>query len=74
MSKADEIVLKGRVISMDRGSKFKVIPDDNKDMVIDCTLSGKIRQNYIRILVGDSVDVSMSTYDPTKGRITWRYK
>ena len=38
------------------------------------TVSGKIRKNYIRILVGDLVTVEMSPYDLTRGRITYRFK
>lgn len=37
-------------------------------------ISGKMRQNYIKILQGDKVAVEMSPYDLTKGRITYRYK
>ena len=51
---------------------FKVkLPND---MIITAHISGKLRQNYIRILVGDKVTVEVSIYDPTKGRITWRTK
>ncbi|HDM43552.1 MAG TPA: translation initiation factor IF-1, partial [Firmicutes bacterium] len=32
------------------------------------------RMNYVKILPGDRVKVEMSPYDPTKGRITWRFK
>nr|AMN09140.1 translational initiation factor 1 [Rotundella rotunda] len=35
-------------------------------------LSGKIRQNRIKIVVGDKVTVELSPYDLTKGRITYR--
>jgi translation initiation factor IF-1 len=38
------------------------------------TISGKIRKNYIRILPGDRVQVEMSPYDLTRGRITYRFK
>ncbi|EHN59155.1 translation initiation factor IF-1 [Oenococcus kitaharae] len=41
---------------------------------IQAGVSGKIRKNYIRILVGDRVTVEMSPYDLTKGRITYRHK
>jgi translation initiation factor IF-1 len=41
---------------------------------IMCTISGKIRMNYIRILPGDKVVVEMSPYDLSRGRITYRYK
>ena len=39
-----------------------------------CTISGKIRMNYIRILPGDKVVVEISPYDLQRGRITYRYK
>ncbi|OIK99958.1 translation initiation factor IF-1 [Oenococcus oeni] len=41
---------------------------------IQAGVSGKIRKNYIRILVGDRVTVEMSPYDLTRGRITYRHK
>jgi len=40
--------------------------------VLLCTISGKIRKNYVKILVGDTVKVELSPYDLTKGRITFR--
>ena len=42
--------------------------------VILAHISGKLRMNFIRILPGDKVTVEVSTYDPTRGRITWRGK
>jgi len=36
--------------------------------------SGKMRKFRIRILPGDSVRLELSPYDPTRGRITYRYK
>jgi len=35
-------------------------------------LSGKMRQRYIRVVLGDTVKVEVSPYDLTRGRITWR--
>jgi len=37
-------------------------------------VSGKIRRNYIRILLGDRVTVELSPYDLTRGRITFRLR
>jgi translation initiation factor IF-1 len=37
-------------------------------------ISGKMRKNYIRILPGDRVQVELTPYDLTRGRITYRYK
>lgn len=41
--------------------------------VVTASMSGKLRLNSIRVLVGDRVDVEVSVYDLDKGRITWRY-
>mmetsp|Transcript_6322 Transcript_6322/g.9733 ORF Transcript_6322/g.9733 Transcript_6322/m.9733 type:complete len:154 (+) Transcript_6322:300-761(+) len=38
------------------------------------TISGKIRKNYVKILVGDKVTIELSPYDLTRGRITFRYR
>ena len=54
------------------GNFLVTVPDIEKD--ISCTLSGKIRKNTIRILDGDKVSVEVSIYDPSKGRITYRFK
>jgi len=37
-------------------------------------ISGKMRQHYIRVLIGDKVLVELSPYDLTRGRITYRFK
>ena len=38
------------------------------------TISGKMRQHYIRILPSDRVVVELSPYDLTRGRIVYRHK
>jgi translation initiation factor IF-1 len=43
-------------------------------IMIICHISGKIRKNLINIFPGDTVDVEMSPYDLTKGRIVYRHK
>jgi translation initiation factor IF-1 len=47
---------------------------DNSDHVVLAQISGKMRKNRIRILVGDRVSIELSPYDLTRGRITYRYK
>ena len=49
---------------------FKVLLDN--DMEILATLAGKIRMNYIKIIPGDKVELQLSVYDLSKGRITRR--
>ena len=51
---------------------FIVTLENNVDVL--GVISGKIRKNKIKILQGDKVDVEMTPYDLTKGRITFRYK
>ena len=63
----------GVVIEALRGTKFRVKLND-VDAVIIADISGKLRMNYIRILVGDKVTVEISPYDAGKGRIIWRSK
>ncbi len=72
MSKQDCIKMTGTVIQDKSNSIFDVELENG--MVIKATLSGKIRMNNIRILVGDKVDVELSMYDLTNGRITFRHK
>ena len=47
---------------------------DIADQEVICTISGKIRKNFIRILAGDRVKLEMSPYDLTRGRIVTRLK
>ena len=72
MSKGVLIEAVGEVIEVLRNTNFKVKIMYNH--VITAYISGKLRTNYIKILVGDKVKVEMSPYDLTKGRIVWRDK
>lgn len=47
---------------------------DIQGNMILCHLSGKMRMHFIKILPGDRVRVEMTQYDPSKGRITYRYR
>lgn len=71
MNKRERLELEGVVIDSNKG-KFKVKIDDS--LFVLCTLSGKIRQNSVKILVGDSVRIEVSEYDTSQGRITYRIK
>lgn len=69
--KQENIQQKGLVLEALGNSMFKVKLDSTGQDII-CTISGKIRKNYIRIVAGDEVELDMSPYDLTKGRITKR--
>jgi len=63
----------GLVIEALPGTTFRVkLNEDDKEVLV--TLSGKMRLNRIRVLVGDRVKVEVSPYDETRGRIVYRDK
>ncbi len=68
--KQENIELNGEVTQALGNTNFRVTLDNGMELI--CTISGKIRKNYIRIMPGDKVKVEVSPYDITKGRITRR--
>ncbi len=72
MAKQSSIQLDGIVIESLGNALFRVELENGH--VIVAHISGKMRMHYIRILPGDKVQVEMSPYDLTKGRITYRHK
>ena len=72
MAKDDVLELEGTVVEALPNAMFKVELENGHQILAH--ISGKLRMHFIRILPGDKVTVEMSTYDLTKGRITWRAK
>lgn len=72
VKKEDAIELEGTVTEPLPNAMFRVELENGATVL--CSISGKIRMNYIRILPGDRVVVEISPYDLTRGRITYRYK
>lgn len=70
MSKQDLIEMEGIVTESLPNAMFRVDLDNGVNILAH--VSGKLRQNNIRILPGDRVKVGVSPYDLTKGRITYR--
>jgi len=70
MPKEDNIRLEARVRESLPNARFKVVLSNGHEILAH--ISGKIRQNYIRILPGDKVTIEMSPYDLTRGRIVYR--
>jgi len=65
------IVTKGRVTDASPGARFKVKLENGH--ILNADISGKIRKNNIQILLDDMVEIEMSPYDLTLGRITYRF-
>ena len=70
--KEDAIVLEGKILESLPNAMFKVKLENDHEVLAH--ISGKMRMHYIRILPGDKVQVELTPYDLTRGRITYRYK
>ena len=71
-NKDNIIEFEAKVVDVLPNTMFKVELDNGHQILAH--VSGKIRMNNIRILPGDKVTVELSTYDLTRGRITYRKK
>lgn len=72
MAKQSSIEQDGTIIEALSNAMFRVELENGHTILAH--ISGKMRMNYIKILVGDKVRIEMSPYDLTKGRISYRYK
>ena len=72
MVKEESLEFTGIVLELLPNAMFKVKLENDHEVLAHT--SGKLRKNRIRVLVGDKVDVEMTPYDLTKGRITFRWK
>ena len=72
MAKKDAIEVEGEVVTPLPNAMFKVRLENGHEVLAH--ISGKLRQNFIRILPGDTVRVELSPYDLNRGRITYRMR
>lgn len=76
--KRDRLEVYGIVLESHKSALFSVrLKQDemsSSEVVIQCTICGKMRENFIRIVPGDAVRVELSPYDMTKGRIVSRVR
>jgi translation initiation factor IF-1 len=70
--KDDTILVEGTVVEPLPNAMFRVELENGHKVLAH--ISGKMRMHYIRILPGDKVQVELTPYDLTRGRITYRYK
>jgi translation initiation factor IF-1 len=70
LEREDRMELYGVVDDALPGTWFRVVTESNVQIL--ATLSGRMRQNNIRVLPGDYVTVEVSPYDTSRGRITRR--
>ncbi len=74
MAKSEQVLkIEGTVVEALRDATFRVRLEDGREVI--ARAAGKMRRGRrIRIIPGDRVDLELSIYDPTKGRIVWRHK
>ena len=70
--KEDKIEVVGTVIEALPNTLFRVELENGHEVLAH--ISGKMRQSYIRVLLGDTVLVELTPYDLTRGRIVYRYR
>ena len=71
MAKEENILeFKGKVSELLPNAMFRVLLENGHTVV--CVAAGKLRKNRIRVLQGDTVTVSVSGYDTSRGRIIFR--
>lgn len=73
MAKEDVIKMAGVVDEVLPSATFRVRLDESNQLIL-AYLGGKMRQHSIEILTGDRVEVEMSVYDLSRGRIVYRHK
>ncbi|MGH9247749.1 MAG: translation initiation factor IF-1 [Acidimicrobiales bacterium] len=64
--------MEGTVVEPLPNAMFRVELENGHQVLAH--ISGRMRMNYIRILPGDRVQVELTPYDLSRGRITYRYK
>lgn len=73
MKERDSVIeVKGKIVKILSGSMYKVQMDNGLEILGH--LSGRMRKFGIKIALGDVVQVELSPYDLTKGRISYRLK
>lgn len=72
MASDDLVEMEGTIVEVYPSGKFQVKLEQGADVIAH--LGGRMRQNRIRVVLGDKVRVAISPYDLSKGRIVYRHK
>ncbi len=70
-SQKEVIKLTGKIVKALPNTQFDVELENGHKIVAH--ISGKMRKHYIKLVVGDKVEVELTPYDLTKGRISFRH-
>lgn len=73
MANNEDVLRRVGTVSKVHGSAYEVV-DEETGIKMLCKLNGKMKMHSIKITLGDKVDVEVSIYDLTKGRIVYRHR
>lgn len=71
MSKEDVIKMEGEIVEVLPNTQYRV-QIENFERPVLASLNGRMRMNNIKVLAGDFVEIELSPYDLTRGRIVRR--
>ena len=71
--KGDSTIVRVGTVTKIHGSIYE-IEDNDTNIKVLCTLSGKMRMHSIKLTLGDKVEFEVSVYDLTKGRVIYRHR
>jgi translation initiation factor IF-1 len=71
-TKEEKIEVEGEVVEAFRSGMYKIVLDNGHETL--AYTAGKMRRYRIRINPGDRVNVELSAYDLSRGRIVYRYR
>lgn len=69
----DDVIRRTGTVTKVFGATYEVQDDENGFKVL-CTLNGKMKMHSIKLIAGDKVEMDVSTYDLTRGRVVYRKK
>ena len=72
MAKEELLEFEGTVTELLPNAMFRVKLENEHEILAHT--AAKMRKHRIRVLAGDRVNVEMTPYDLSKGRITFRFK
>ncbi|MEK7526289.1 MAG: translation initiation factor IF-1 [Patescibacteria group bacterium] len=70
MDEKQNTIIEGEIREALPNTMFKILLNDGREVL--CTLSGRMRKNYVRVFPGDKVRVEMTPYDDKRGRIVYK--
>ena len=73
MKDREDVIRRMGTVTKVHGGTYEIEDDETKRKIL-CTLNGKMKMHSIKLTLGDKVEVELSIYDLTKGRVVYRHR